>query len=529
MRKTLLAFDKVPQLAKTDVAYSTGDARFQPFIQYKPELAAFETAIANRAGFETPRAALTAVLREQYRNLPVSALVQAQIEALGQENTFTVTTAHQPALFLGPLYFVYKAITTINLAEAITKSSGKHIVPIFVLGSEDHDLDELNHINLFNKRITWQPGLEGPVGSMSAATVAPALAELKEILGESEAAQQLYARIARCYETSETFAEATQALLHYLFGQYGLVVLNMSHPDLKRLFIPVMKAELLEQVSFKLVSESAAALQEAGFKIQAAPREINLFYLRPGARDRIVYEGGVYKVLNTNIVFDQAAMLAELEQHPERFSPNVVLRPLFQELILPNLAYVGGGGELAYWLERKAQFAYFNIHYPVLIRRNSLLWLDKDAQKKLQKFGFSASEFFEDPDALVRAFIEKNASGEVSLADEINEINALYERLAQKAAAVDPTLDKAVRAEAVKAVSGLEQWQGRLMRAEKQKHEVVINQIRALKEKLYPGGGLQERSDNFIPYLLKYGEGYLAALKEHLGPFDAGFVILEEE
>jgi len=529
MHKSLLPFDKVPQLAKSDVAYATRDQRLRPFYQYDPTLETFSDIIRDRAQVDYPRAELVAVLKNQYQSLPPMPAVAAQIEALADTQTYTVTTAHQPSLFLGPLYFLYKALTTINLAEAVqAQNAGKRIVPVFVLGSEDHDLDELNSIHLFGKKLTWESEEKGAVGSMHTAGLGSVLAELKAILGESEAAAALYARVERAYTQSDTIAGATQAMLHDLFGRFGLVVFNMNDARLKRLFIPVLKAELLEQPCIRLVGETTAQLNELGFKTQATPRDINLFYMQPGMRERIVLEGDQYQVLNTDLVFSREAMLAEVEQHPERFSPNVVLRPLFQDMMLPNLAYVGGGGELAYWLERKSLFAHFKVPFPALLRRNSVMWLDRDAVKKLQKFGFTAAEFFNDTEALVRLYVEKNAAGEISLAPEIADLKTIFDRLATKATTIDPTLEKAVRADEVKATGSLEQWESRLVRAEKQKHEVTLNQIRAGKEKLYPGGGLQERHDNFMPYLLKYGDGFIDVLKENLGPFDAGFIVLEE-
>ena len=530
MHKTLLPFDKVPQLAKTDVAYATGDTRLRPFYQHEPTPDSFSAIIAERERTTYPREALVSVLKEQYHSLPEQPAVTENIGALLDKNTFTITTAHQPSLFLGPLYFLYKALTTINLAEAVqAKNPGKRIVPVFVLGSEDHDLEELNSINLFGKKLVWNTDETGAVGAMRTAGLTPVLAELKSILGESEAAATLYARVERAYTESATIAEATQTMLHDLFGRYGLVVLNMNDVRLKKYFIPVLKAELLEQPCFKIVHETSARLNELGFKTQAVPREINLFYMQPGLRERIVVEDGIYKVLNTGLAFSKDEILAEVESHPERFSPNVVLRPMFQEMILPNLAYVGGGGELAYWLERKSLFGHFGVPFPALIRRNSVLWLDRDAVKKLQKFGFTPAEFFGDTDALVRSYVEKNAAGEISLELEISDLKTIFDRLAIKATAIDPTLEKAVRAEEVKVIGGLEQWESRLVRAEKQKHEVTLNQMRALKEKLYPGSGLQERYDNFMPFLLKYGDDFVDTLKEHLEPFDAGFVVLEED
>ena len=530
MKKSTIPYQEAPQLAKTDIAYATGDPLLQPFYAHTPELAAFKGIIDLKKDKKWPRKDLVAVLEKQYATLPQSPAVKANIQALASDLTFTVTTAHQPCLFLGPLYFIYKALTTINLAAEIEHTvQGVRIVPIFVLGSEDHDLEELNHVNVFGKKITWEPGVGGAVGSIPANTVAPALAELKGILGESDDAKALFQRIENAYTTSNTFADATQALLNEFFGHLGLVVLNMSEPALKRHFVPIIRQELLEQPAFRLVNDTISQLNELGFKTQAAPREINLFYLAPGIRERIVRENGIFKVLNTDLTFTEPEMMAMLEAHPEYFSPNVILRPVFQEIILPNLAYVGGGGELAYWLERKAHFEFLGVQFPMLVRRNSVLWLEKDAVKKLDKAGISPAAFFGDIEALILQFVQKNATGEVALAMEIKQLHDIYDLLAAKAAAIDPTLEKAVRAEEVKAVGALEQWESRLVRAEKQKHEVVLNQLRNLKEKLFPNNGLQERTDNFIPYMLKYGEAFLSELKTALSPFDPGFIILQPD
>ncbi len=533
MQKTLLPYPQVPQLAKTDVAYATGDPRLRSFYQYEPRLTHF-AAVANERKRDYPRADLVRVLTEQYQPLPKRPLVEQNIAALQHGDTYTVTTAHQPNLFLGPLYYLYKAVTTINLAEAVQREGGdgRRIVPVFVLGSEDHDLAELNAIQIFGKKLVWSSTEQGAVGSMQTAGLHDVLMELKTVLGESEAAQALFARVERAYTQAPTLASATQAMLHDLFGRYGLVVLDMNDARLKRHFIPIMRAELLEQPAYRIVNETIAQLQQLGFKTQAAPREINLFYLQPGSRERITLDATgpepAYQVLNTDLTFTRAEILAELERHPERFSPNVVLRPLYQETILPNLAYVGGGGELAYWLERKALFEHFGRPYPVLVRRNSVLWLDREMGKKMGKFQFPAARWFEDTETLVRAFVAANSAGEVDLADEIQTLHQLFDRVAQKALTVDPTLEKAVRAEEVKFAGGLEQWQSRLVRAEKQKHEVAISQLRALKEKLFPANGLQERSDNFMPYLLKYGDAFIDTLKAQLDPFESGFVILED-
>lgn len=529
MQKTLIPFHQVKQLSATDLAYISGDPRLQGFYQYEPSLDSFKEILLNKERGTYPRADLVQALTAQYTKLNTTEAVQENIEALLHENTFTIVTAHQPSLFLGPLYFLYKALTTIVLAEAVQDMTGgrRRIVPVFVLGSEDHDLAELNSINLYGKKITWPSEETGAVGSMSTESLAPVLAELKTILGDSPAAQSLFQIVHSAYADQATIADATRAILNYLFGAYGLLVLDMNQPLLKRHFAPIIKAELTEMPSVSIVNSTAAQLNALGFKTQATPRDINLFYLKKGLRERIVLENGTYKVLNTNIEFTKEEILSEVDAHPENFSPNVVLRPVYQELVLPNLAYVGGGGELAYWLERRDLFRHFGVQFPMLVRRHSVLWLDQDVQKKLAKLGFSPAEFFEDTEVLVRQYVEKNASTEISLSPEIESLKDVFERLAQKASATDPTLENAVRADAVKAVAALEQWEGRLRRTEKQKHEVSINQLRALKEKLFPANGLQERYDNFIPYLLKNGDSFIHTLKEGFAPFDKGFLIFQ--
>lgn len=530
MLKSLIPFDRVHQLAKTDIAYAIGDRTLAPFYKYDLNNEAFRRVIADKSQAKIPRETLVQVLEKQYQNLPGNALTLESVRVLGEANTFTVTTAHQPCLFLGPLYFIYKALTTINLAEAALGlvSGSYRVVPVFVLGSEDHDLEEVNHTTLFGKRLEWQPGLSGPVGDFPTDSLAPLLERLRVILGEGNNAEAMFTRVQRAYDGKRTFAEATQALLHDLFGRFGLVVLNMNDPALKRHFVPIMRAELTEQPSFKLVSETTERLNALGFKTQAAPREINLFYMKPGLRERIVLEDDTYRVLNTDLTFSRAEILAELEAHPEHFSPNVVLRPLFQETILPNLAYVGGGGELAYWLERKSLFEHFGVNFPLLVRRNSVVWLDRDAVRRLQRFGFSSARIFDDTETLIKTFIENNADAEVNLSLEIADLRRVFNRVAEKAEAIDPTLVNAVRADEVKFADALAHWQSRLLRAEKAKHEVTINQIRVLKERLFPGGGLQERQDNFMQFYLRLGEQFFNELKEKLLPLERGFVVLED-
>jgi bacillithiol synthase len=536
MNITRLPFSDLPMLAKTDRIYAEQNPILRKFYKYDVDLQSFAQVIADKSKDTTDRKTLVSALTNQYASLNSSAYgndkIVEKINTLANENTFTVTTAHQPSLLTGPLYFVYKIFSTIHLAEKLKAAYPKNnFVPIFVIGGEDHDFDEVNNISLFGKKIVWQhgEGEKGAVGMMRTDSLRAVLDELKPILGDSESAQSVFSMIEKAYTSHNVYQIATQDLLNQLFGAYGLVVLNMNDAALKRLFIPIMKRELTEQLSKDLVSKTQSELEQIGFKPQAFAREINLFYLRENLRERIVEEGGIYRVLNTDIQWNsQADILNELERTPQYFSPNVVLRPLFQELILPNLAYIGGGGELAYWLERQSQFNAFGINFPMLIRRNSVMFLDKGTQDRFQKLDIQLTDLTDNTDSLVKKYVEKQATDPLSMEAEKTALSDLFDVILKKAVAVDGTLEKAVLAEKTKQLQSLDALESRTMKAEKQKHETALNQLKTVQQKLFPNGGLQERTDNILPIYLKFGNAFFDVLKANLNPFEQGMIVISE-
>lgn len=531
MEVTILPFTAVPQLAAKDLAYATQNPAFRPFFKYEPLISEFEKVIADKKRDAINRKILVEVLQSQYATITPNPKVADNIAALLNENTFTVTTAHQPSLFTGPLFFVYKIISTINLAERLNAQySGYRFVPVFVNGGEDHDFEEINHAHVFGKKITWDaPDAGGSVGTMSTDSLHLVLEQLQTLLGENEAAKEIFSIIETAYSSHSLYGNAANALVNKLFDKYGLVTINMNVPELKKIFAPIIREEIFNQPSQALIEATQKALVEAGFSSQAHAREINLFYLQPGRRDRIVKNGDLFEILGANLTFTSAEMDQEIESHPERFSPNVALRPLFQELILPNLAYVGGGGEIAYWLERKTQFAHFGINFPMLVRRNSVMWIDRPSSGRIEKLGLAPVDLFQDTDSLIRHFLEKNTENDLSLDSEKTSLQNLFDSIRQKALQVDPTLEKAVAAEAVKQMKVVEQLEGRLLRAEKQKQETAVNQIRNLKEKFFPNNGLQERVDNFLNLYTKYGHSFFEVLKNNLDPLKSGMVIVRDK
>lgn len=532
MEVTRLPFDQIQQLAQKDIAYATGHQALRPFYKYDVDLASFQKVIEDKKQDPTNREVLVKVLQEQYAGLPVSERVQDNITALLDSNTFTVTTAHQPCLFTGPLYYIYKIFSAINLAEQLQQEYPQYrFVPVFINGGEDHDFEEINHAHVFGKTIRWESGETGPVGMMKTGTLEQPLQELRDILGDSENAVEILGMISKAYTSHQRYGEATNDLVNQLFMDYGLVILNMSHPELKRLFIPLMRTEMLEQPSKALVEKTTSHLEAAGFSGQAHARQINLFYLgdRFDMRERIEPENGQFKVVDTPITMSKEELLQELEDHPERFSPNVVMRPLFQELILPNLAYIGGGGELAYWLERKEQFAHFGVNFPMLIRRNSVLWIDRGSAKRMEKLGLTIADLFEDVEVLVKRYVKENTENELSLEAEKKQLENLFGDIKAKATEIDKSLAQSTDAELAKALKSIETLETKLIRAEKQRHDIAINQIRSLKDKLFPENGLQERYENFTAFYLRLGKSFFQVLKAHLNPLENRFIILMED
>lgn len=526
-----IPFTDVPQFSDRDVAYATGREDLRDFYRYPASLEAFAEVIADKQQEDTDRELLATELEAQYAELPDAELARKKIRLLRARQTFTVITAHQPSLFTGPLYFIYKICSAINLARTLEQHYGDDydFVPVFITGGEDHDFAEINHASVYGNRIQWDNDAGGSVGAMNTASLDGALAQLEDVLGDRDTARAIYDRIERAYTTHATYGAASVALVHDLFGAHGLVVADMARPAFKAAFRPLMERELFDNVSQPLIEAAQQRLEERGYRGQAHAREINLFYLSPGRRDRIVRQDGGFSILDTDRRFTAAEMRQELRDHPERFSPNVVMRPLFQELIFPNLAYIGGGGELAYWLERREQFAAFGLNFPMLVRRNSVLWIDRGNQKKLAKLGLDYRELFREADLIIRDYVAERSDNELSLAEELAQLEALFDSIARKAGDIDPTLAKAVLGEHSRQAKAVENLEGRLRRTEKQRFDTALNQIRGLRDKLFPGGGLQERSDNFLNLYLQEGEGLLAALIGELDPLKPGLVVIRPD
>ena len=475
---------------------------------------------------------LAQALERQYKNLSISKETYQNIEALRQENTFTITTGHQLSLFTGPLYFIYKIVTTIVSCQQLKKLYPQYnFVPIYWMATEDHDFEEINHFSFRGQKLSWHTEQSGMVGDFSTEGLERISHILKVLLGKSHQGQYLASLFERAYEQHKTLASATRYLVNELFTPYGLVIIDGNDKSLKELLVPYFKRELLENASHKEVEKTLAYIKSVNknYPEQVHPREINIFYVKDGIRERIVKDEQGYTVLNTSIRFSEEEILRHLECFPEYFSPNVILRPLYQEVILPNLAYIGGGGEIAYWLELKDMFAQYKVPFPMLMLRNSVLLISEAQEKKLHKLGLTHHDIFLKNNILENKITQRLSEYPIDFSAQRACLQEHFAQLHQIAAHTDKSFLGAVKAQEAKQLKGLDNLEKRLLKAQKKKYRETLDRVIDLRVSLFPKESLQERVDNFSEYMIESQGQFIDTLVKHLSPFDFRFVILSYE
>ena len=482
-----IPYNQTNAFTKIVLDYLNGSENLKPFYDHPPTLEGILNTIQEKQKQPVNRQVLVEALQQQYRNVETSELVRKNIELLGSEKTFTITTAHQPNLFSGPLYFIYKILHAAKLTGWLkTQLPEYNFVPVYYMGSEDADFAELNHTYVDGKKIEWTKVQKGAVGRMLVdKTLVQLIDELEGQLGNEANGPEVIQLLRRCYTLGTNIQTATFQLVDELCAAYGLVVLIPDHPALKAQMKPVFEEELFLNVSAEIVQQTSKRLEEH-YNVQAHPREINLFYLKEDIRERIIRKDDAFVVHNTNLRFTEQQMREELELHPERFSPNVILRGLFQETILPNLVFIGGGGEMAYWLQLKDLFHHYKTVYPVLVLRNSFLVVEKKWKEIMDRTGFAVAVLFQPQDQLMNQVVARNSEHTVSLIGNFEKAEELFGQIMEQAGSIDPTLVQHVAAIKARSFKVLQELEKKMLRAEKRKFSDHERQIQVLKAALFP-------------------------------------------
>jgi bacillithiol synthase len=497
----------------------------QPFYGLSPEIEHFEQQVKNKSAvFGTAqRRVLYEALCKQYthtHNKP-----QIALELLLKDNTFTLTTGHQLNIFTGPLYFHYKIMTVIKAAKMLREKYPQYnFLPVYWMASEDHDAEEISSFRLFGKKYTWQSQQQGAVGRFAPQSLEQVLKQVPEM-------DNIF---TKAYTQAGTLAKATRQIVNELYAAEGLLVVDGDDKMLKKSFAPVMQAELTKQVSFEAMNKTSEKLAAIDYKIQVNPREINLFYLDDNLRERIVQEVEneevIYKVLHTNLQWTEKEMLDLLEKEPQKFSPNVVLRPVYQEYILPNVSYTGGPGELAYWLQLKEVFEKNKVLFPILLPRNHALYIDKQnqAQLKAKLFdkGLAFTDIFLPFEELKKLYLAQVLQNPVTLAPELEVMQNTLDTMTQKLNSTDKSLEKYSQAQGKSIKKIVLHLEKKLQKAQERRFEADLRQLEALQARLCPNGGLQERTDNFLSFSLN-NPNFLQQISEVLNPFVFKFHVLQ--
>ncbi len=489
--------------------YLTGNSNLENLHNGLPSTENIRLLATNREFLADHRSILVETVYAQYGHLQMSPKVTENLNLLRNPTSGTITTGHQLCLALGPFYMVSKVCSAIALAAKMNQHDDSHdYIPVFWMATEDHDFDEINHLYLFNRRIEWKHAEMGAVGRMNTEGIQSAIAQMAEVLGDEFADSDLHKLLVESYE-EENLAMATRRLFNALFGEYGLVIIDGDSHALKSLFTPIIQRELETGFSEKAIEETSEQLSKWSYKRQINPRPINLFFLADGFRERIVRNGDGYKTVKGDYKWTKEEMMGLVDSSPESFSPNVALRPVYQELILPNVAYIGGGGEIAYWLQLKGVFDALDLAFPALIVRESTLILNKNMGKKINSLGLMKEQLFSPVQEVVKSLLSSETPDWEVLGEGLNSAWFNVEKALER---IDPTLAKSTASEKAKSAGTLKALQAKALRAIKEKNDTQVRQVEAVHNWVYPDGVLQERYVN----ILQFGAGQIHQLIDFL-------------
>lgn len=527
MKSAQIDYEKAGMLSPLTRDYLNGKQELRAFHTFKPDLKGIQTAFEQRLKNPVNRELLTKRLREDYRDIKTEQAVSRNIELLSGEKTFTVTTGHQLNLFTGPLYFVWKILSAVNLAQELNVQFPEYnFIPVYWPAGEDHDFEEVNHTYVHNKKYTWPSKQTGAVGRFTTEGLNGVIDELHTDLKTKLADIHLLDDLRECL-SEKNYGRGVFQLVNKWFGKYGLVIVNSDHADFKKEFIKIAECDLNTNSANTLIEETAAKLNNLGYKKQITPREINLFYLTDGARNRIVKKENNYYVEDTELLFNKREIIEELHKHPERFSPNVALRPMYQETILPNIAYIGGGAEVAYWLQLKTAFEAYDVFYPAVLLRNSVLVLTEKAKKKQHQLNLNFDDLFAGEHELIKRVVINSSDKILHFQEEKAALQTVFSNIKSRMAQSDETLKSSAEAAEVKHLHYMNNLEKKLLRAEKKKNKIGRERVKALLAEIKPGGKLQERRENIFTLFCEYGEDVIEEVRNELNPLDYRLTVVQ--
>ncbi len=495
------------------------DSSVSSFLPKTTNIEEFKELIVEKDFPFESRKVLCSVISKQYENTGIA--VPNHLDELLDANSFTVTTGHQLCLFGGPQFFIHKIVSAISLANQLKLAYPKsNFIPIFWMASEDHDFDEISSVSIFNKEIKVNGENKNPVGRIKTLEFSSALKELKEFFRNDSSGIHLISIFEEAFSKSN-WADCTRFWVDKLFSKYGLIVLDADSKELKTVFRPTLELEIKQQFVYNAVVNTNNSISKEGYYPKINPRKLNLFYFNNGNRKRIVFKEGVFLI--GDLTYSQDQILKMIELNPENFSPNVLLRPLYQESILPNLAYIGGPAEIEYWAQLKEAFDFSNVDYPKVILRDHFGWINNSDLDWWRSKGLKESDLFLDYDVLVKKILIKEKVFSLNVEDHLQ---AIKNNLLNEIQAVDSSVESMLNGELQKFKNGINKIESKLTRSSKRNNEIFYNKVKKVQNSIIINGNLNERKEGFIPLYNSLGDQYLSFLLEAANPLNNELKIL---
>lgn len=425
------------------------------------------------------------------------------IEKLRDSNTFTVTTGQQLHLFIGPAFVIYKILSVVDHCELFqSQHPDRHFVPVYWMASEDHDFDEIKNTHLFKKTFEWNAVSGGACGRIKTDTVSEVIDSIRQAVQLDQRQTVLLDEMAEIYATSQNLSEATRRLINRYFGEYGVIVMEADRAVFKQQFKSILYRDIVEGGNHDTFAETSEQLEKAGLSTQLNARPVNVFYLGENQRSRLLREDGLYKVKDTDIAWTETELKAAMDQHPECFSPNALLRPLYQETILPNVAYIGGNAEITYWIQLHKTMSDNGLSQPSLILRPSVWITPTKVSQWLEKRGIQASDLL----------ITKTASELLTLVDsETLTLTAEIETFFTLREQVQNTVAQHISKELKAIVEAGKQYEKALKATEKslrdyqiEKNAKDMDKLEEIRSNYFNINSIQERKTDSLELLIKH-------------------------
>ena len=478
------------------------------------------------------RVDLVSVLKEQYNatsfNDCTTKHVDENIIKILEHNSYTITTGHQLNIFASPLFLIYKIITVLAYARYLNHHiKNHHCIPCFWMASEDHDFEEINKVKIYNKNFHWdRTDPNRAVGTLPSKSILPILDDIKTILFNTSFGKQLYQLYDNSFNNNVLYSDAMRSLLTCFFHDFGLVIIDGNHKKLKRMFIYDFELEIRKSIVFKSVTKTNKLIRKQ-YKPHINALISNIFYLSSSIRDKIQYDGKHYFSHVHQKKWLQKELIEEIREFPENFSPNVFLRTLYQQRIMPNVLYIGGPSEISYWLQLKDVFNQMNIQFPILQLRSFFLILSNKQANFLNKYQLSIDDVFLSTDDKIKKILLK--LDKVKSENFNQELDVFLSAVREKINCIDGFNLSAFGAFEKKIKREVKKIDDKILRTHKLNNKHILEAVHNLDMQLFPNHNPQEKINSFIPFFMKYGHSFFQLLIQESSVFDNKYIILTEK